>query len=99
MSLHPQIIEKDGRKESVVLPDEEFAASSPRITRSSFQRSRPPVALAQAFQRFSVSAFQHFSISAFQHFSFQRFSIYPRVLPHRHQPQRKLGTCLRNLFR
>ena len=29
MSLHPQIIEKDGRKEFVVLPDEEFAVSRP----------------------------------------------------------------------
>jgi hypothetical protein len=46
MSLHPQIIEKDGRKDFVVLPDEEFAASRPRLSRSSFQRSRPKVALA-----------------------------------------------------
>ena len=80
MNPHPQIIERDGRKESVVLPDEESAASRPRLSRSLFQRFRPPVALAQADQ-----------LSA--------FSIYPRVLPHRHQPQRKLGTCLRNLFR
>jgi len=29
MSLHPQIIEKDGRKDFVVLPDEGFAASRP----------------------------------------------------------------------
>jgi hypothetical protein len=52
MSIHPQIIEKDGRKESVVLPDEEFAASSPRLSRSLFQRFRPPV----AFLTFVASA-------------------------------------------
>jgi len=31
MSLHPQIIENDGRKEFVVLPDEEFAAARPPV--------------------------------------------------------------------
>ncbi len=45
MSLHPQIIEKDGRKGLIVLPDEEFAVSRPRLYSSLFQRSRPPVAL------------------------------------------------------
>jgi len=65
MSLHPQIIEKDGRKGLIVLPDEEFAASRPRLSPSSFQRfvpakrsddgfqgSRPPV----AFLTFVASA-------------------------------------------
>jgi hypothetical protein len=52
MSIHPQIIEKDECKGLIVLPDGEFAASRPRLSRSSFQRSRPPV----AFLTFVASA-------------------------------------------
>jgi len=56
MSIHPQIIEKDGRKGLIVLPDEDFAALLPRLTRSSFRRSRPPVAMAKAVQLFPLSS-------------------------------------------
>jgi len=51
MSIHPQIIEKDGREGLIVLPDEEFAAS----------RSPSSPLFISAFQHFSISAFQIFS--------------------------------------
>jgi len=51
MSLHPQIIEKDGRKQFAVLPDEEVAASRPGLSPSSFQRFVPAKRSDDGFQR------------------------------------------------
>ncbi len=75
MCLHPQIIERAGRKQFVVLPDEEFAASRPPsfpLFISAFSSARSLGVGGSAF-RFSgftplllfVSACQHFKISAF----------------------------------
>jgi len=79
MSLHPQSIEKDGRKGFVVLPDEEFAASRlPSfplfISAFSSARSLPDlrslggvgVAGGAAFTPVLLLLF----VSAFQNFSF-----------------------------